>query len=121
MVTMIVKTHFDAAHFLPNYDGPCHNIHGHRWNVDVELSGRADKDSGMVVDFGEVKDSINDLLPDHDLVNDHVSNPTAENISVFLFRKIKRDLLSTHPQVKLVSITIWETDKCGVRCASERG
>ncbi len=36
----ILKTRhdFDSSHFLANYDGKCANIHGHRWEVEVEVA-----------------------------------------------------------------------------------
>lgn len=64
---------FDAAHQLPYHHGKCQNLHGHTYNVQIEVSGtiRAtfsrDSDSGMVVDFGVVKDLYQRLI--HDVVD----------------------------------------------------
>ena len=35
MFQVCVQAHFDAAHFIRNYDGNCAKLHGHRWNVIV--------------------------------------------------------------------------------------
>jgi len=44
---------FDAAHFLPNYDGKCANMHGHRWTIEVAVAGSVHED-GMVMDFSKL-------------------------------------------------------------------
>lgn len=53
---------FDAAHFLKGYNGKCHNLHGHRWRVVVEIQAdllRNDMQCrGMVVDFSDLKNSL---------------------------------------------------------------
>lgn len=67
---------FEMAHALVGYDGPCKNIHGHSYKLKVTVKGEvkegtADSDEGMVVDFGIIKDIVNDLIIhpfDHSLV-----------------------------------------------------
>lgn len=77
---------FDAAHYLPNYVGKCHNLHGHTWNLEVEVTGSLFEDGpskGMVIDFIELKSTVNELVIDvldHTLLNDTVENPTCENL-----------------------------------------
>lgn len=65
---------FDSAHFLANYNGKCRNIHGHRWKVIIEVQaetlineGQLD---GMVVDFGDLKKDVKDMVDyyDHALI-----------------------------------------------------
>ena len=41
---------FNSAHRLPQYDGPCRNLHGHTWKVVFVLEGPVQQD-GMVHDF----------------------------------------------------------------------
>jgi len=110
LATLIIKLHFDAAHFIPGYDGDCSRVHGHRWNVDFELTGEVGAD-GMVMDFKVAKRLINPILPDHRLINDWWPGiiPTAENIAYTLYKKIEPGLHS------LVSVTVWETEVCGAR------
>ena len=64
------------AHALYGYDGPCRNIHGHTYTLNVTLIGKifsqADhpKD-GMVIDFSEFKKSVTEHVIskfDHSLV-----------------------------------------------------
>jgi 6-pyruvoyltetrahydropterin/6-carboxytetrahydropterin synthase len=47
---------FEMAHALLGHDGPCKNIHGHSYKLDVTVKGKVkqnttDPDEGMVVDF----------------------------------------------------------------------
>lgn len=74
---------FDAAHFLPGYDGPCQNLHGHTWRVVVDLYGVKNPKTGMLVDFKHVKNIID--VFDHCCINDEcgIKNPTAENLSEY--------------------------------------
>lgn len=59
MYYLTTEDHFDAAHFLKNYDGPCQNIHGHRWRVVVHIRSKDlstdPQTEGMVADFSDVK------------------------------------------------------------------
>ncbi len=81
--------HFEMAHALLNYDGPCKNIHGHSYQLNVTVKGKVktntnDSDEGMVVDFGVIKKVVKDLVVD---VYDHalVLNEKA-NIDVSQFQ-----------------------------------
>ena len=67
---------FEMAHALLGYDGPCKNIHGHSYKLKVTVKGEvkegtSDSDEGMVIDFGVIKDIVNELIIhpyDHSLV-----------------------------------------------------
>ena len=67
---------FEMAHALVGYDGPCKNIHGHSYKLDVTIkgkvkSGTSDSDEGMVIDFGVIKKIVKELIVDeydHSLV-----------------------------------------------------
>lgn len=89
--------HFEMAHALLNYDGPCKNIHGHSYQLNVTVKGKvktpsvparadntSDSDEGMVVDFGVIKKVVKELVVD---VYDHalVLNDKA-NIDVSQFQ-----------------------------------
>ena len=99
---LMIEHHFDSAHWLPDYDGACGNLHGHTWKVAVIIEGEPN-DKGMVVDFREVKQIINVL--DHRCLNDIIPNPTAENIALWLLDRI--------PQC--VQIQLWEGTKTSVQ------
>ncbi len=67
---------FEMAHALLGYDGPCKNIHGHSYQLDVTVKGKvkdgtSDSDEGMVTDFSVIKEIVNKLIVneyDHSLV-----------------------------------------------------
>ena len=60
-----------SAHFVQTSGGKCKNLHGHSWEFLVEVSGIV-KNDGMVVDFGEIKDTIGIL--DHKVLVPTESN-----------------------------------------------
>jgi len=82
------KFSFDAAHFLPNYEGKCRNLHGHHWVVEVACSGEVNVDVGMVVDFKDLKGFCEEIEEkfDHTSLNRFFGIPTAENIARDIFK-----------------------------------
>jgi 6-pyruvoyltetrahydropterin/6-carboxytetrahydropterin synthase len=102
---------FDAAHYLPDYNGKCANLHGHRWTVEVGVEDFVDPETGMVVDFGWIKaflQSVCDQL-DHRTLNDFIANPTAENIARFVAWQWSREPWSRGESAELKFVKIWET------------
>jgi 6-pyruvoyltetrahydropterin/6-carboxytetrahydropterin synthase len=83
------KLEISAAHKLDlNYDSPCQNIHGHNWIITVYCKSNLLNNNGMVIDFKEIKDLINDKL-DHKNLNLSLNfNPTAENIAKWIVENI---------------------------------
>lgn len=60
---------FETAHLLPNYDGPCGNLHGHSYKIELTLEGpQMENYYGMVMDFKQMKQMIKDTVPDHQFV-----------------------------------------------------
>lgn len=60
MISISRKLEFDAGHRIPNHNGQCSNIHGHRYSLIVTLEGEVSKSSsssdyGMLMDFNDVK------------------------------------------------------------------
>lgn len=59
--------HFDMAHVLKDYDGPCRNIHGHSYELRVTVKGEPICDptnpkNGMVMDLHDLKCLVNDNI-----------------------------------------------------------
>ena len=98
---------FSAAHRLPSYDGPCHDLHGHTWKAVFIIEGPVQKD-GMVCDFKAVKALLDSFLPDHQFLNDLLENPTAENLAQYLFDKISPALAAKGLTLK--TLEIWESE-----------
>ena len=117
----IIRTHFDAAHkLLPPYEGPCCNLHGHTWNVDfVFRFSKEDCDvTGMCVDFKILKRFINDILPDHQYLNQTFPGepPTAENLAAIFYKQIRERLKHNRKLSKIAiqNVVVWESTDCGV-------
>ena len=101
---------FDAAHFLPGYNGKCSQLHGHNWKIEFGVEGEVNKKTGMVVDFKDLKSFlsfIEDKL-DHTLLNDTITNPTAENLCNFIKDEFIGDDWGLGPS-RLKWIKVWET------------
>ena len=54
MYELTVEETFDAAHALRGYEGPCENLHGHTWKVQVQIQGEQLNDIGLLEDFKNV-------------------------------------------------------------------
>ena len=86
---------FDSAHFLPNVpEGhKCKNMHGHTYQLTVFIDGKIIEPEGWVIDFAGLKIHIGPIINqlDHHCLNDlpELENPTSENLSVWLWNRIK--------------------------------
>jgi len=109
MNLIVCKTfRFEAAHRLSDYDGDCGNLHGHSYVLEVCVKGEVDE-NGFVMDFKELKKFVQakvlDLL-DHTFLNNIIKVSTAENIVVWIVRKLQQDLV-------VHRVKLWETaDSC---------
>lgn len=61
---------FEMAHVLNGYDGPCSNIHGHSYELNVTVKGspvcdECNPKNGMALDFGSLKRIVNEQVIDH--------------------------------------------------------
>lgn len=105
---------FDAAHFLPNVPlgHKCANMHGHTYYVKIGAKDQIDPLLGWVEDFGYFKklwEPLNNTL-DHKVLNEVIGleNPTAENIAIWIWNKIKPEM------PHLIYIEVKETPTSGV-------
>ena len=102
---------FEAAHVLPNHPGKCRNLHGHSYRLGVTVERPVDPASGLAIDFADLKAIVTrevvDLL-DHRYVNDLIDNPSAENMTVWMWRRLQPALPG------LAEIELWETRRCAV-------
>jgi 6-pyruvoyl tetrahydropterin synthase/QueD family protein len=63
---------FDAAHFITDHPAKCSNLHGGRYLLQVQVSGRIDPVTGCVVDYGYLKRVVSRLVVerfDHHTLN----------------------------------------------------
>ncbi len=94
-----VSSDFSSSHQLRNYGGKCESLHGHNFQVEVQVSGKeVDPDTGMLMDFKELKSSLQAVLEelDHKHLNDlpHFKqiNPSSENLACFVYQALKARL-----------------------------
>lgn len=109
MITVTKIFEFEAAHSLPNYDGVCNSLHGHGYKLEITVEGDVGVESGMIMDFKELKDVVQNRvigLLDHQLLNDHLENPTAERLVEFIRGRLTD---SFDFGCELVGIRLWET------------
>lgn len=118
-----VVTEFASAHTLRGYPGACSRMHGHNWKVEVEVEATALDEVGMGVDFKVIKKAARDIGDrlDHRYLNDLEPftevNPTAENIAAYFYREFGQSF--DKPDLKVKSVTLWETDRACVRYTEE--
>jgi 6-pyruvoyltetrahydropterin/6-carboxytetrahydropterin synthase len=114
MYEVMVEGSFSAAHNLRGYKKKCEALHGHNWKVSVGIQGEKLDEIGMLVDFREAKDYLEEILEklDHKYLNDishfKMTNPTSENIARFIYNELKERLKGSHYRVN--KVTVWESD-----------
>ncbi|MDT0540845.1 MULTISPECIES: 6-pyruvoyl trahydropterin synthase family protein [Croceitalea] len=121
------KAHFNAAHRLYRPDwsfekndaifGKCNNpkFHGHNYDLIVSVTGEIDKETGYVMDMKVLKDLIKDEVEeafDHKNLNVDVPdfkelNPTAENIAVVIWNKLRPHINSDNE----IEVVLYETPR----------
>ncbi len=126
-VTVSRKAHFNAAHRLYRKDwsdkkntavfDKCSNpnFHGHNYELIASVTGEIDPETGYVIDIKVLKDIIKTEIEDafdHKNLNIEVPefkdlNPTAENIVVVIYNKIKKQLASN----LALEVTLYETPR----------
>jgi 6-pyruvoyltetrahydropterin/6-carboxytetrahydropterin synthase len=131
IILLHTETTIDSAHQLKDYEGKCSNIHGHTWFLDLWVKGtdsQLNKD-GILFDFGNVRE-IKELL-DHKLINNlpyfnkgidfnfegrmkKGVNPTAENLSIFIYNWLKKDNSELLFKIRLYETKIGKETYCEV-------
>jgi 6-pyruvoyltetrahydropterin/6-carboxytetrahydropterin synthase len=121
------KEHFNAAHRLynpewndqENFDtfGKCSNphYHGHNYELIVKLIGEPDPQTGYVYDLKILKDLIREHVTskfDHKNLNLDTEefknlNPTAENIAVVIWNKLREKIDSSYD----LKVILYETER----------
>lgn len=135
------RLEFDAGHRIPDHLSQCRHLHGHRYAIEITLSGEiiaasGNPANGMVMDFSEIKAlamrHVVDLwdhaflafrgdraivdflaaLPDHKTVLlDCV--PTAENLASLAFAILAPVYRDTYGNhLKLERVRLYETPNC---------
>ncbi|MBU1223139.1 MAG: 6-carboxytetrahydropterin synthase QueD [Gammaproteobacteria bacterium] len=132
------RLEFDAGHRIPNHASQCRHLHGHRYAIEITLSGEligteGASEEGMVMDFSDVKRIAKAVLVDHwdhaflayrgdRAVVDFLETlpghktvvlpviPTAENLAAEAFRILGAAYLDTYGnQLRLERVRLYET------------
>ena len=115
MFELIIEEEFSAAHRLRNYKGKCERLHGHNWKVQVIFEGEETGKDGLLMDFSILRDKVKEVIKilDHNYLNTipffKRKNPTSENISYFIFKKLCS--IFKNEKVKVKKVTVWENSK----------
>lgn len=129
MAQVVISKQFkwEMGHRIPWHTGGCQNVHGHSYQLLVELEGEPGE-SGMVVDYSDISACVKPLLADLD--HSYMVDPsdkeirevlaslglkltevpfwsTAENIVLWLGEKLKPQLLTGG--ICLMRLTVKET------------
>lgn len=125
--TISRKAHFNAAHRLYRKDwsmeqndtvfGKCNNpnFHGHNYELIVSVTGEISPETGFVMDVKVLADLIKLHIEDefdHKNLNLDVPdfenlNPTAENIAVVIWQKLRN-----HIEIKYdLEVVLYETPR----------
>jgi 6-pyruvoyltetrahydropterin/6-carboxytetrahydropterin synthase len=116
MFEVAVEQTFAAGHALRNYKGACENVHGHNFRVQVIIEGERLDETGLLVDFLDVRDLMQTVIArfDHRFFNDippfDVTNPSAENIAEYFHQQMTSGLAATPVPVRIREVKVWETD-----------
>jgi 6-pyruvoyltetrahydropterin/6-carboxytetrahydropterin synthase len=141
MLTITRKLEFDAGHRIPDHKSQCRNLHGHRYTLEITLTGtviekEGNSDNGMIMDFSDVKalakehlidvwdhaflayekDTIVreflDSIPGHKTVI-IASIPTVENLAQTAFDILKAAYRDRYGTgLRLYKLVLHETPNC---------
>ncbi len=135
------RLEFDAGHRIPNHDSQCRHLHGHRYAIEVTVSGEivaaeGDLEQGMVADFAGIKSLLHQHIVgpwDHAflayaraaLVVDFLRSipghrtvlfdapPTVEHLSVTAFRILEQAFAGVYgKRIRVEQVRIYETPNC---------
>ncbi len=114
MYELKVVSRFAAAHQLKMVAEKCENLHGHNWRVEVYLAGKELNNAGVLMDFGEIKIHLNEIIDslDHKFLNElnlfDDGNPSSENIARYIAEKMQAKI--SVPGVGVSQVSVWESD-----------
>ena len=115
---------FCYGHRLLKYEGKCRHLHGHNGRVEIRLRGDTLDERGMLMDFGDVKETMKRWIDDNldhrmilcrdDPALDYIrqagelhyaidENPTTEVIAKLIYDKGREIGLP------IVEVVLWET------------
>jgi len=109
------SVHFDAAHRLLDYDGPCARLHGHSFRVEAAVEGSNLGRQQLLVDFHDLRRLLEEVVEpfDHNCLNEVApftqSSPTSENIARHIYRSLHAMLPRLPDGVRLAWVSVSES------------
>ena len=116
MFELKVKTHFSAAHKLTMVGAKCENLHGHNWNIEVYVSGEKLNAAGVLVDFGDIKKGVREIMKelDHKYLDEievfKEMQPSSERIAIYIAERLQPLLDQIAEDVKISRVSAWESE-----------
>lgn len=113
MFELMVTGRFAAAHSLRNFNGRCEALHGHNWRVEVVVRGSQLDQADLLMDFGQLKQLMNQALDrlDHGHLNEippfDKVNPSSELIAKHIWEQMAPGLPD---HVAMARVSAWESD-----------
>ncbi len=114
MYELKVVTKFSAAHQLTMVGSKCENMHGHNWKIEVYVTGEKLDDGGFVMDFGQIKKHVAEIMSklDHKYLNEleffQQNQPSSENIAYLIAGELQQKIDT--PSVRVSRVAAWESD-----------
>jgi 6-pyruvoyltetrahydropterin/6-carboxytetrahydropterin synthase len=114
MYELKVITRFAAAHRLTMVGAKCENMHGHNWKIEVVLKGDRLNAAGVLMDFGDIKALLRDVIGrlDHQFLNELPifagGQPSSERIAAFVADQLQQAL--DVPGVCVARVSAWESE-----------
>ena len=135
------RLEFDAGHRIPHHESQCRHLHGHRYAIEVTVSGDVivddrDPEQGMVADFGGIKALVQHhivapwdhaflayardrpvldflaTLPGHRTVT-YEAPPTAEHLAATALRILAPAFAAAYgDRLHVEQVRIYETPNC---------
>jgi 6-pyruvoyltetrahydropterin/6-carboxytetrahydropterin synthase len=113
MYIINVRSHYDAAHFIREYNGKCERLHGHRYEVEMALAFEDLGAGGIAYDFADAKRHLRELTDelDHRNLNDLPAfadiESSAENQARYIFESLRTRMGEIGEN--LLYVRVWET------------
>jgi 6-pyruvoyltetrahydropterin/6-carboxytetrahydropterin synthase len=143
------RLEFDAGHRIPNHNSQCRHLHGHRYAIEITLSGdiitqEGLSEQGMVMDFSDVKHIAKERVVDawdHAFLvyrgDEQVLNflntmpghktiildvvPTAENLAQVAFKLLDHAYRDTYNNnLTLQRVRLYETPNNWADCLRQK-
>ncbi len=126
-IRLYKEVSFDASHRLLHYQGKCHNLHGHRWKVEIWITGRTDNQTNILVDYNEIKQAVHRY--DHQIILNQddpmvprieefhpvittPGDPTSELLAELIRDSIEAAYAPSGRDVRVETIRVWESPSC---------